>query len=155
MKCGFVFAPDGTQILDSYRIEISYDPKALEFSSGKILSDRFNGSFEMIEDDGLLSVIYLAEESDVMREETDMALLRFRTREPDFSGTTALALTNKLTGETESWSLEFASGAVAGEAVKTTASKPPAERVHPKQAPRGLGQNRRRRRKRKALPPLF
>ena len=117
------FAPDGTQILDSYRIEISYDPKALEFSSGKILSDRFNGSFEMIEDDGLLSVIYLAEESDVMREETDMALLRFRTREPDFSGTTALALTNKLTGETESWSLEFASGAVAGEAVKTTASK--------------------------------
>ena len=54
------FAPDGTQILDSYRIEISYDPKALEFSSGKILSDRFNGSFEMIEDDGLLSVIYLA-----------------------------------------------------------------------------------------------
>ena len=108
------FAPDGTQILDSYRIEISYDPKALEFSSGKILSDRFNGSFEMIEDDGLLSVIYLAEESDVMREETDMALLRFRTREPDFSGTTALALTNKLTGETESWSLEFASGAVAG-----------------------------------------
>ena len=96
------FAPDGTQILDSYRIEISYDPKAL---------------------DGLLSVIYLAEESDVMREETDMALLRFRTREPDFSGTTALALTNKLTGETESWSLEFASGAVAGETVKTTASK--------------------------------
>lgn len=77
----------------------------------------------MIEDDGLLSVIYLAEESDVMREETDMALLRFRTREPDFSGTTALALTNKLTGETESWSLEFASGAVAGEAVKTTAFK--------------------------------
>lgn len=58
-----------------------------------------------------------------MREETDMALLRFRTREPDFSGTTALALTNKLTGETESWSLEFASGAVAGEAVKTTAFK--------------------------------
>ena len=84
LKCGFVFAPDGTQILDSYRIEISYDPKALEFSSGKILSDRFNGSFEMIEDDGLLSVIYLAEESDVMREETDMALLRFRTRERIF-----------------------------------------------------------------------
>lgn len=117
------FAPDGTQILDSYRIEISYDPKTLEFSSSKILSDRFNGSFEMIEDDGLLSVIYLAEESDVMREETDMALLRFRTREPDFSGTAALALTNKLTGETESWSLEFASGAVTGEVVKTTASK--------------------------------
>ncbi len=65
------------------------------------------GRFEMIQEDGLLSVIYLAEDSDVMREETDMALLRFRTREPDFSGTTALALTNKLTGETESSSLEL------------------------------------------------
>ena len=119
-----IITPVSYTHLDVYkRQEISYDPKALEFSSGKILSDRFNGSFEMIEDDGLLSVIYLAEESDVMREETDMALLRFRTREPDFSGTTALALTNKLTGETESWSLEFASGAVAGEAVKTTAFK--------------------------------
>lgn len=29
------FAPDGTQILDSYRIEISYDPKALEFPAVK------------------------------------------------------------------------------------------------------------------------
>ena len=80
-------------------------PRPWSFPAVKSYPDRFNGSFEMIEDDGLLSVIYLAEESDVMREETDMALLRFRTREPDFSGTTALALTNKLTGETESWSL--------------------------------------------------
>lgn len=117
------FTPDETRILDSYRIEIRYDPQILEFSSSKILSDRFNGTFEMIEDTGLLSVIYLAEDSDVMREELDMAILRFRTLESDFSGTTALAMTNKLTGEAESWSLEFASGAVTGTTVKTTASK--------------------------------
>ena len=117
------FTPDETRILDSYRIEISYDPKALEFSSGKILSDHFNGSFEMIEEEGLLSVIYLAEESDLMREAMDMAILRFRTREEDFSGTTALSLKNKLTGEEESWSLTFSSGALTGTTVKATSSR--------------------------------
>ena len=47
--------------------------KEMEFKN-KSIKEKVNGSFEMIEDDGLLSVIYLAEESDVMREETDMAL---------------------------------------------------------------------------------
>lgn len=116
------FTPDETQILDSYRVEIGYDPQVLEFASSKVLSDRFNGKFEMIQKDSLLSVIYLAEYDDVMREPVDMAVLRFKTLDDSFSGTTALTLKNKLTGEEESLALEFTAGTLLAVG-KTTVSK--------------------------------
>lgn len=117
------FIPDEARILDSYRLEISYDPQVLEFASRKVISDHFNGKFEMIQEGNLLSVIYLAEYDDVMREPVDMAILRFKTLDNSFSGTTALTLRNKLTGEEENWSLKFTSGDLAGSAVKTTVTK--------------------------------
>lgn len=116
------FAPDEMQILDSYRVEINYDPRVLEFASSKVLSDHFNGKFEMIQKDSLLSVIYLAEYDDVMREPIDMAILRFKTLDDSFSGTTALTLKNKLTGEEESLTLEFTAGTLLAGG-KITASK--------------------------------
>lgn len=117
------FTPDESQILDSYRVEISYDPQVLEFASSKTLSDHFNGKFEMVQKGSLLSVIYLAEYDDVMREPVDMATLRFRTLDDSFSGATALTLKNMLTGEEESLPLEFTAGTLASSGAKATASK--------------------------------
>lgn len=117
------FTPDESKLLDSYRVEIQYDRRVLEFSSGKILSDHFNGKFEMIETDNLLSIIYLAQYDDVMRQPVDMAALRFQTVDSAFSESTELLLKNKLTGAEESFVLTFADGAATAVSAQTASSR--------------------------------